>query len=53
MKILIVTRAARAGGRATQTKRTVVADWVRVGRNASCEIHLDPRMMTSVLVCGG
>ena len=45
MKILIVTRVARAGGRATQTKKTVVADWVRVGRNASCEIHLpDPRI---------
>jgi len=26
-------------------KRTVVADWLRLGRNASCEIHLpDPRV---------
>jgi predicted CXXCH cytochrome family protein len=45
MKLLIVTRTPRGGGRTTQTKKTVVADWVRIGRNASCEIHLaDPRI---------
>ena len=45
MKLFIVTRAQRGAGRVTQTKKTVVADWVRIGRNASCEIHLpDPRI---------
>lgn len=45
MKLLIVMRTPRAGGRAAQTKKTVTSDWVRVGRNASCEIHLpDPRV---------
>ncbi|HXN16294.1 MAG TPA: hypothetical protein VN878_07940, partial [Usitatibacter sp.] len=46
MKLLIVTRIPqRAGGRLLETKKTVVADWIRVGRNASCEIHLpDPRI---------
>ena len=46
MKLLIVMRVpARAGGHPSQSKRTVVADWVRVGRNASCELHLpDPRI---------
>lgn len=45
MKMLIVMRTPRPGGRAAQVKKTVVADWVRVGRNASCEIHLpDPRV---------
>ena len=45
MKLLIVNRTQRGGGRTTQTKKTVSADWVRVGRNASCEIHLpDPRI---------
>lgn len=41
MKILLVTRAE---GR-VQSKKVIVADWLRVGRNASCEIHLpDPRV---------
>ena len=41
MKVLLVTRA---GGR-MQTKKTITANWLRVGRNASCEIHLpDPRV---------
>jgi predicted CXXCH cytochrome family protein len=45
VKLLIVTRTPRGGGRTTQTKKTVNADWVRIGRNASCEIHLpDPRI---------
>jgi len=45
VKLLIVTRTPRGGGRTQQTKKTVVADWVRIGRNASCEIHLpDPRI---------
>jgi predicted CXXCH cytochrome family protein len=41
VKILLVTRA---DGR-IQSKKTVVATFLRVGRNASCEIHLpDPRV---------
>ena len=41
MKILVVTKA---GARAP-TKKTVEADWLRVGRSAACEIHLpDPRV---------
>ncbi len=45
MKFLILTRTPRGGGRTTQTKKTVTTEWVRVGRNASCEIHLpDPRI---------
>ncbi len=40
MKLLIVSRSPGRGPRGTQTKKTVVADWVRIGRNASCEIHL-------------
>jgi predicted CXXCH cytochrome family protein len=45
VKLLIVNRTQRAGGRTTQAKKTVSADWIRVGRNASCEIHLpDPRI---------
>ena len=42
MKLLVITRDSQRGG---QTKKTVNAEWVRVGRNASCEIHLpDPRI---------
>ncbi len=46
MKLLIVHRIPPRGeAPASQTKKTVVADWMRVGRNASCEIHLpDPRI---------
>jgi len=45
VKFLILTRTPRGGGRTTQTKKTVTTEWVRVGRNASCEIHLpDPRI---------
>jgi predicted CXXCH cytochrome family protein len=41
MKVLVVSRA---GGR-IQSKRTVTANWLRIGRNASCEVHLpDPRV---------
>jgi predicted CXXCH cytochrome family protein len=41
MKILLVTRA---GGR-IQSKKGVSSSWLRVGRNASCEVHLpDPRV---------
>ncbi|HEX5130267.1 MAG TPA: hypothetical protein VFV90_11000, partial [Usitatibacter sp.] len=41
MKVLLVTRA---NGR-IQAKRTIAGEWLRVGRNASCEIHLpDPRV---------
>ncbi|HEX7558849.1 MAG TPA: cytochrome c3 family protein [Usitatibacter sp.] len=45
MKLLIVQRTPRGGGRTAQTKKTVAAEWIRVGRNSSCEIHLpDPRI---------
>jgi predicted CXXCH cytochrome family protein len=45
MKLLIVMRTPRPGGKSAQVKRTVSAEWIRVGRNASCEIHLpDPRV---------
>src|ERR1700733_13193198 len=46
MKILIETRTPSAGGGPPAlTRRTVSADWIRVGRNASCELHLpDPRI---------
>jgi len=41
MKVLLIMRA---GGR-VQSKKPVAADWLRIGRNASCEIHLpDPRV---------
>ena len=43
MKLLVIDKS---GPRGTSTKRTVVADWVRIGRAASCEIHLpDPRIL--------
>lgn len=42
MKLLVVFKGGARGGAA---RKTVEADWVRVGRNASCEIHLpDPRI---------
>jgi predicted CXXCH cytochrome family protein len=45
LKLLIIQRTPRGGGRTAQTKKTVTAEWIRVGRNASCEIHLpDPRI---------
>lgn len=46
MKLLVVAQGtARAGGRPAAVRKTVNAEWVRVGRNASCEIHLaDPRI---------
>jgi predicted CXXCH cytochrome family protein len=45
LKLLIIQRTPRGGGRTAQTKKTVSAEWIRVGRNASCEIHLpDPRV---------
>lgn len=40
MKILITTKVGR-----TQSRRTVTGQWLRVGRNTSCEVHLaDPRV---------
>ena len=40
MRIQLITRSERG-----PSKKTIVADWLRVGRNASCEIHLpDPRV---------
>ena len=45
MRLLVIQRAVRGASRVAETKKTVVADWIRVGRNASCEIHLpDPRI---------
>jgi Cytochrome c7 and related cytochrome c len=45
LKLLIIQRTPRGGGHSAQAKRTVAAEWIRVGRNASCEIHLpDPRI---------
>jgi len=46
VKILIETRTpSPSGGRAAIARKTVTAHWVRVGRNASCELHLpDPRI---------
>ena len=41
MRVQLVTRSPQGA----PVKKTVVADWLRVGRNASCEIHLpDPRV---------
>jgi predicted CXXCH cytochrome family protein len=41
MKILVITRT----GQRAQVKKTLTTDWLRVGRDASCEIHLpDPRI---------
>jgi hypothetical protein len=45
LKLLIIQRTQRGGGRTAQAKKTVSAEWIRIGRNASCEIHLpDPRI---------
>jgi hypothetical protein len=45
VKLLVIQKAPRPDGGTTQSKKTVNADWVRIGRNASCEIHLaDPRI---------
>jgi hypothetical protein len=46
VKVLIETRGAPGpGGRPSVTRKTVTADWIRVGRNAACELHLpDPRV---------
>lgn len=41
MKILVTTRS----GPHAQARKTVAGEWLRVGRNAACEIHLpDPRV---------
>lgn len=41
MRIQLIVKSAQRA----PVKRTVVAEWLRVGRNASCEIHLpDPRV---------
>jgi predicted CXXCH cytochrome family protein len=40
MKILVTSKAGR-----NQTRKTVSSEWLRIGRNTSCEIHLpDPRV---------
>lgn len=46
MKILLEIRAAASpGARPSVSRRTIVGDWIRVGRDAACEIHLpDPRI---------
>ncbi len=45
MKLQIITQARGRSGRVMQQKRLVQGDWIRVGRAASCEIHLpDPRV---------
>jgi predicted CXXCH cytochrome family protein len=42
VKLLVIDRTR---SRTAPVKRTVVAQWVRVGRDANCEIHLpDPRI---------
>jgi predicted CXXCH cytochrome family protein len=42
VKLLVIHRT---GPRGAPAKKTVQADWVRVGRNASCEVYLpDPRI---------
>ena len=44
MKLLVIQQVRR-GTQWVQAKKTVSAEWIRVGRNASCEIHLpDPRV---------
>ena len=41
MRVQLITRTPQRA----PAKKTVVADWLRIGRNASCEIHLpDPRV---------
>lgn len=41
MKILLIYR----GGERARSRKVIEAEWLRVGRNASCEIHLpDPRV---------
>ena len=41
MRVQLITRSPNRA----PLKKTVVADWLRIGRNASCEIHLpDPRV---------
>jgi predicted CXXCH cytochrome family protein len=45
VKLLVVYNVTRAGGRSAALRKTVSAEWVRIGRDASCEIHLaDPRI---------
>ena len=46
MRILLLSQSRnRANGRLVTTRKEVDSDWVRVGRNASSEIHLaDPRI---------
>jgi hypothetical protein len=41
LRVLLITRI---DGR-IQSKKTIESNWLRVGHNASCEIHLaDPRV---------
>ena len=46
MRILLLSQSRnRANGRLVTTRREIDSDWVRIGRNASSEIHLaDPRI---------
>ncbi|HUL92112.1 MAG TPA: cytochrome c3 family protein [Burkholderiales bacterium] len=45
MKLLVITQTRSRAGKPLQAKREIQGDWLRVGRAASCEIHLpDPRV---------
>ncbi len=46
MRILLEVRGAPGpSGRASVAKKTITADWIRIGRDAACEVHLpDPRV---------
>ena len=45
MKLLLITQTRSRAGKPLQAKREIEGDWLRVGRAASCEIHLpDPRV---------
>lgn len=45
MKLLVISQSRNRAGRMVQVRKDVSVDWVRVGRNASCEVLLaDPRI---------
>jgi len=45
LKLLLITQTRSRAGKPLQAKREIEGDWLRVGRAASCEIHLpDPRV---------
>jgi hypothetical protein len=45
LKLLLITQTRTRAGKPLQAKREIEGDWLRVGRAASCEIHLpDPRV---------